>query len=175
MIYLTSFSTSMQVGSILHPLVLPMLNHAVTTLPCSQCTIMQPPPSRAPNAQSCSHHPPMLCVTSTYTGSYVSPVLSYNLIMQFLQSVTHLGQLLLVSLVFLLCLLLCLFCEIVLVMLTSRGHHSSGLCCAPSLVDLCRVHPVSLMWTSDMNLEHPANHLSPVLLGMQTSMTAVVL
>ena len=43
-----------------HPPLLPMHNHAVTTLPCSQCTIMQSPPSLAPNAQSCSHHPPML-------------------------------------------------------------------------------------------------------------------
>ena len=36
--------------------MIPMLNHAVTTLPCSQCTIMQSPPSHAPNVQSCSHH-----------------------------------------------------------------------------------------------------------------------
>ena len=89
MVYLTSFSKWINTPPSSapnaqpcshHPPMLPMYNHAVTTLPCSQCTIMQSPPSHAPNAQSCSHHPPMSCVTSTYTVSYVSPVLSYNLI-----------------------------------------------------------------------------------------------
>ena len=42
--------------------MLHMHNHAVTNLPCSQCTIRQSPTSHALNVQSCSHHPHMLPV-----------------------------------------------------------------------------------------------------------------
>ena len=43
-----------------HPPMLPVHNHAVTTLPCSQCTTVQSPTSHAPNVQPCRHQPPML-------------------------------------------------------------------------------------------------------------------
>ena len=43
------------------PCMIPInAHHAVTNPPCSQCTIRQSPISHAPNAQSCSHLPPML-------------------------------------------------------------------------------------------------------------------